>query len=304
LASSETGRRRLIVRWTAPKGLAAIILFLVLAIVFEVLLIYSFQTFGLTDRNVWSATSLVPGVNWSFTVSISVLFHILPLSVIAVLITSWTYLTKYTAFVSRGAELARRVPTPSRRVREGGRFRALRRFTRRLSRSLQKVGRTLKNGFQRIYGVSYISERLTFAKTTVRSAATVLLVFIAAVLIILIVEYPDLIHAWAVSLYRGNPSLRDFVLGVTNWLHGLGQAIPPLGGLGSAINNALMGAGPGFRQALYGAGAVVSSPIAGLDVTGKYVLSQNFAAWASALVALLYGSYVSSRPSRPRPAKR
>ncbi len=297
MTSSKTNRRRLIFRWTAPRGFAAIVLFLTLAIIFEALLIYSFQMLGLEDRNAWATTFLVPGVNWSFTISISMLFHILPLSTIAVLTTSWIYLTRHTAFVSRGAEPARRVPTLSRRV-EGGRLRTLRRSLRRLGRSLQRTGRALKNGFMKIYGVSYISERLAFARAAVRSASTVFMVFIAAVLLIIIVEYPDLIHTWAVSLYRGNPSYRDFVLGATQWLHGLGQAVPPLGGLGSAIINALVGAGPGFRTALQGAGATISGPAVGLDVAGKYVLSQNFAAWASALVALLYGYFFTSRPSR------
>jgi len=297
VASSETSRRRLIFRWTASRGFAAIILFLILAIIFEAVLIYSFQMLGLEDKNVWSTTFLVPGINWSFTLSISMSFHILPLSVIAVLTTSWIYLTRHTAFVSRGAEPARRVPTPSRRV-EGGRLRALRRSLRRLSRSLQRIGRALKNGFKKIYGVSYISERLAFARAAVRSAATVLVIFIAAALLIIIVEYPDLIRVGVVSLYRGNPSVRDFVLGVTQSLHGLGQAVPPLGGLGSAINNALVGAGPGFRHALQGAGANLSTPVISLDIAGKYVLTQNFVAWASALVALMYGYFFSPRPSR------
>ncbi len=297
MASSKTSRRRLTFRWTALRGFSAIIIFLIIAIIFEALLIYSFQRLGLEDRNAWSNTFLVPGVNWSFTISISMLFHILPLSTIAVLTTSWTYLTRHTAFVSRGAEPTRRVPAPSRRV-EGGRLRALRRSLRRLSRSLQRTGRAIKNGFKKIYGVSYISEHLAFARAAVRSAATVLMIFVAAILLIIIVEYPDLIHAGVVNLYRGNPSYRDFVLGVTQSLQGLGQAVPPLGGLGSAIINGLVGAGPGFRQALHGAGADLTTPIIGLDVAGKYVLSQNFAAWASALVVLLYGYFFASRPSR------
>lgn len=305
MTSSETGWRRLIVRWTAPRSFAAIILFLLLAIVLEVLLIYSFQMFGLMDSNLWSTTFIVPGVNWSFAVSVSLLFHILPLSVMAVLLASWVYLTKYTAFVPRGVEQARRVPPPTRRAQEGRKFKTLRRFFRRLSRSLQRIGKTLKNGFLRIYGVSYISERLSFTKTAVRSAITVFVVFVATVLLVIVVEYPDLIRVLALSLYKGNPSLRDFVIGVTQWLHGLGQAVPPLGGLGSAINQALVGAGPGIRHALYDAGSAFSTPFVRLDVAGKYVLSQNFAAWTAALVALLYGSYVSSRLSRrPRAAKR
>jgi len=33
-------------------------------------------------------------------------------------------------------------------------------------------------------------------------------------------------------------------------------------------------------------------------LVGKYVLSQNLAAWTSALVALVYSAYAASRPRR------
>jgi hypothetical protein len=126
----------------------------------------------------------------------------------------------------------------------------------------------------------------------------ILLVFMAIASLVMIIEYPDLIHSWTVNLYRGMPGLLNFVRGVGQWLRGVGEAAPPLGGLGVAINNAFVVAGPGFRRALVGAGTALTRPIVQLDVAGKYVLSQNLAAWTSAIIALLYGSYVSTRPSR------
>jgi len=51
---------------------------------------------------------------------------------------------------------------------------------------------------------------------------------------------------------------------------------------------------------LAGVGAALTGSIVGLDVAGKYVLSQNVAAWSVALVALIYGSYVSSRRPKRR----
>jgi len=301
LTSKETRWRRLIVRWTAPKGFAALMLFFALSVVFEVLLVLSFQMLGLMDRNIWMATFVVPYANWLFTVSISPLFHLLPLSVIVVLLSSWTYLTKYTAFIPQRVEQARRASAPFRRAPESRRFTSVRRAFKRLNRRFQRLGRTLKSGFQRIRGVSYISQRLFFARAAVQSATTVLFVFLSVVFLLVLIAYPDLIHSWTLNVYKGNPALRNLVLDVAQWFQGVGTAVPPLGGLGSAINNALVGTGPGFRRALVGAGSSLTRAIVGLDVVGKYVLSQNLAAWTAAIVALAYGAFVSSRPGhRPR----
>jgi len=101
-----------------------------------------------------------------------------------------------------------------------------------------------------------------------------------------------------VTYYRENPSSRDFVLGTIEFARSIGQAVAPLGGLASAINNALIGAALGFRKTLEGAGASLTQPIVHLDVVGKYLVTQNLAAWISALSALIYGAYISSRPYR------
>jgi hypothetical protein len=49
LTSSETRWRRLIAKWTAPKGFAAIMIFFLITLIFEILLVYSFHSFGLVD---------------------------------------------------------------------------------------------------------------------------------------------------------------------------------------------------------------------------------------------------------------
>jgi len=298
LTATETRWKRLIVRWTAPKGFAAITLFFVLSVVIEVLLVNSFQSLGLVDRNVWTATLLIPYANWSFTASISPLFHLLPIGVIVVLLSSWAYLTRYTAFIPQRVEPTRRVSTPTRRALESRRFKSLRRLSKRLSQRLQRIGRALKSGVQRIRGVSYISQRLFFARAAVRSAATVLVIFLSAVLLLAVVEYPNLIHNMTLNLYRGAPAFLNFVSGTAQLFRGIGEAVPPLGELGTAINNALVGPAPGFRRSLEGAGASLTGPIIQLDMVSKYVLSQNLAAWTSALIALAYGAYASSRTYR------
>jgi len=297
LTSKENRWRRLIVRWTGPKGFAAIVLFFVLAVILEVLLVYSFQMFGLTDPNVWATNLLIPFANWTFSLSISPLFHLLPISVIVVLLSSWTYLTRYT-FVPQRIEAARRVSTPTRRGLEKRRFKSLRQLVKRLNRRLQRVGRVLKTGVQRIRGVSYIAQRLFFARATVRSAAIVLVVFLSALLLLFLAEYPDIIHNWTLHLYRGSPALLNFVSGTNQWFSGVGMAVQPLGEFGFAVNKALLDSAPGFRYSLEAAGASLTRPIVQLDVVGKYVLSQNLAAWTSATASLAYGVYASSRTHR------
>ncbi|MEM2936297.1 MAG: hypothetical protein QW231_03875, partial [Candidatus Bathyarchaeia archaeon] len=75
---------------------------------------------------------------------------------------------------------------------------------------------------------------------------------------------------------------------------------PPLGWVASALNEALLAAAPGFRNALLALGAPIVNSVVGLDLVGKYLVCQNVAAWASATVALAYGRYVSSRYRSPK----
>lgn len=297
---SETRGKRLIFRWTAPKGCAALILFLILALFFEFLLVYSFQSFGLTDKYAWTGAFQFPATNWSFIVSVSPLFHLLPIAVVVVLVSSWAYLRKYTAFVPSRAETARRAFPSTRREIEKRRLRWLRRFSKRISRRVQRIGQSVKAWFQRVPGVSYVSKRLHFARAAVRSALAVLAVFLSMSLLLYIVVYPNLIHQGVLGLYRGNPSFLWFVKSLMDAVRGLGQILPPVGDLGTAISDALFGAAPGFRSGLAGVGAGLTGSLVGLDVVGKYVLSQNVAALVSALVALVYGWYASSRRVKRR----
>jgi len=290
---SQTRGKPLIFGWSAPKGFAALLLFLILAFFCEFMLVYSFQSFGLTDKNDWKGTFQIPATNWSFSVSISPLFHLLPITVMVVLVSSWAYLKKTTAFSPSRAETARRAPPSAWRETQKHRFRGFRRFFKRVSRRVQGIGRAVNAWFQRIPGVSYVSKRLYLARAAVRSALTVLAVFLSMSLLLYIVVYPDLIHQGVVALYRGNPSFLWFVTGTAELARGVGQALSP-------INNALLEAAPSFRDSLAGVGAALTGSVVGLDVASKYVLSQNVAAWVSAFVAFVYRSYASSRRPRRR----
>jgi hypothetical protein len=259
-------------------------------------LISAFQSLGLIDANTWTTTVLIPGANWSFIVSVSLIFHILPLSVIVVLLAGWVYLKNSNAFKIQ-PETAKRAIL-QRRPQETGRLKPVKRAWRNLSRRFQRIGRSLKTGGSKIPGVSALSKRLSSSQSVIKSAVTVLLIFGAVALALSLIAYPNLVYYWALNLYQGSPGLTDFVLGTGQWLRGIGTAVPPLGDLGASINNALFQAAPGFRRSLEAAGTSLTQPIFQLDALGKYLLSQNVAAWTAASLALLYGTYASARPRR------
>ena len=278
------------------------VLFFALAFLFEYLMVYFFTFSGLTDNFTFKF----------FTITISPLFHLMPLGVIFVLISSWAYLTKYTAVVPRRISPAkkplerhRRRPRRARKMR----FKSFRNFFGGIGRKFGRVGRAIKAPFRRISaaflrirGVSYVQRRLFFARAAVKSTATVLTVFLVAVLALYILVYPNLLNDLAIVLYSANPSFHGFVLKTIDIAQGVAQALSPIGWLASTINEALRAVAPGFRNTIEGLGASITQPLTNLDLVWKYTLCQNAAAWISAIVALAYGEYTSSvyRIRKPR----
>jgi len=282
--ASEERWKRLIFRWTAPKGFVAIVLFLALALLFEYLMVYFFTFSGLKDNFAFNF----------FTITISPLFHLMPLGVIFVLISSWTYLTKYMAVVPRRtsptkkqSETLRRLPRRRRKMR----FKSFRNFFRRIGAA-----------FRRVRGVSYLQKRLFFARAAVKSTATVLTVFLVSVLVLYILVHPNLPQDLALGLYSANPSFHGFVLKTIDIAQGIAHALSPIGWLASAIDGALRAAAPGFRNTIEGLASSTTEPLTNLDLVLKYTLCQNAAAWISALLALVYGEYISRvyRIRKPR----
>jgi hypothetical protein len=297
MTATEKRARRLALWWTSARRNVSLILFLALCLFFELLLIFAFQTMGLTDQNAWVSTLLIPGTSWALIVTISPLLHLMPITVIIVLFASWRYLAKANVFLLQ-PEIAKRVPP--RRTMETGRLKSIRRSFRNVGRRLQRFGRTVKSGFAKIPGASSVSQRLSSAHAAVRSAIVILIAFISIAVGLVFVAYPDLIYHLTVNLYRGSPALVNFAAGIASWLNGVGTLLSPLGGLGTAINNGLIAAAPGFRQSLETAGTTLTGPITGLDIAGKFALSQNVAAYAAAIIALIYGAYASTRRRRVR----
>jgi len=266
--SSEKHWKRLPFKWTARKGLTATLLFLALALFIEYLVVYLFISSGLTDTFLFTGLPISP------------LFHLLPLGVTVVLVSSWMYLTKHIAVVPQ-----KKSPTKPKRQRPRTRkvrFKSIRRLFKRINRKFRWISRPIESFYQ-----------LHFAKATVKSTATIIGIFLASILTLHTVASPSFIYEIVTGFYRANPSFHGFVLKTFEITQGIGQTLTPLGWLGSTINNALLAMAPGFRSALEGFGTSITGPMVTLDLVWKYAICQNIAAWASALTALTYGQYAS-----------
>jgi hypothetical protein len=298
MTSQEKRWRRLIIRWTAPKGFVAMLLFLAVAFLLEYLIVYSFLSDGLNDEFTWIETFQVPYVNWSVTLAVSPLLHLLPLSVVIVLISSWVFLTRHIAFISQRIESVKKA-TIKRRLPQHRRFKSIRKFLKRVNRSMHRIGRAFKKAFLRIPGSSKLSRRLFFARTAVRSAMIILLVFVSFTFLAYLLAYPWRVHDTVINFYRENPSFMTFVIETQEEFRSLRQSLGPIGEVATVINNALLAAAPGIRSNLQSLGVSAES-IVKLEITGKYLLVQNLAAWVCALIALIYGEYASARRYKRR----
>jgi len=267
------------------------LLFLAVAFLLEYLIVYSFLSGGLDDEFTWIKTFQVPYVNWSFTLAVSPLFHLLPLSVIIVLISSWAFLTRHIAFIPQRIKSAKKATIKRRQPQHRG-FKSIRNFFKRINRSMQKIGRAFKEAFLRIPGFSKLSRRLFFARTAIRSAMIILLAFVSFAFLAYLLAYPWWVHDTVINFYRENPSFMAFVIKTQERFQSLGQSLAP-------INNALLAAAPSFRSSLQSLGASIE-PIVKLDITGKYLLVQNLAALVCVAIALAYGKYAGARRYKRR----
>ena len=273
--SAQTSQKRLIFRWSTLKGLAAIVLFLVIAVLVEYLVVVYAISLGVRDQTLLQWSFNFPGTNWPITIAISPLFHLVPIAVIISLAFSWTYLTRRIAV----------------RPREAWKGKAGQAAKRGKEASATKFFGRVKSGLLKVKAVAYLWQRIHFARATLKSAFTVFIVFLLLVIAVSLLAYPQLIYNAVSGAYQNNPSLLDFVKST-------GQAFAFLGG----IDNGLAFAMPGIKDFFTGLGGIIK-PIADLDNPGKYLLFQNLAAWVSALVAIFYVE-LRGRGFRYKKAKR
>lgn len=259
------------------KGLAAIILFLVLAVLAEYLVVLYAMNRGASDPTLLK-------IEWPVTITISPLFHLVPIAVIITLVFSWTYLTRKLAVKPQEMRKGK-VVTSSRRGMESMKFAS------KTSRAVRRFFGRIKSGLLRVKGVSYVWQKIHFARVTIKSALTVLLTFLVLVLIVSLLTYPQLIYKTVASAYQNNPSLLTFVLSVDNSTKAFAEAVPPIGWICTAVNNVLLAISPAIRDSGQSFGGLIG-PLASLDNDGKYLVFQNAAAWISVLLILFYGEYL------------
>jgi hypothetical protein len=257
-----------LIRWKTLKGLAAIILFIIIATLVEYVVVLYAINLGVKETTPLQWNPQFPGTDWILTVVISPLFHLVPIAVIITLLFSWTYLTRHVA-VKPQEVWKGKVGSAAKRAKES---------------RLEKFAGKIKSGLLRVKSIAYLWQKIHFARATAKGASTVLLVFATFILIVSLLAYPKLIQQTISNAYQNDPSVLGFVKGTA-------EALAPIGGIFSGVNNALLAAAPGFRDVALGLGTVIK-PLADLDNVGKYLFFQNAAAWISALTALFYGEYI------------
>lgn len=243
-------------RLTALKKWKTTVLFILLAFLIEFFVVLYAIKLGVQEdpNRILELSFQIPGTTWGASFVVSPLFHLVPLAVVIALTFSWVYLTRHV--VGKTQEI----------VKGKGR------------KELK-----LKELFGKI--------KFELSGKTVKSALFIFIAFSALIAVFSILTYPQMIYRAIVYAYQNDPSLRNFVKGVTETLAPLGNAFSP-------INNALLSAAPIFREFAVGVGALVK-PLAELDNNGKYLFFQNAATWISALTSLFYGEYIQKR-RRPR----
>lgn len=262
--ATQPPQKRTPFRWATSKGLIAITLFTLLAILIEYLIILYAISLGTVDPALITLT-------WPTTMIISSLFHVIPITVIITLVASWTYLTKKLA--ARPLE-QKATPRPQKHPKAPP-----------TAKTEQKPKQPL-------------TQRIRQAKKPIKTTLIITLLFLLFTLTATVLAYPQLIYSTIASGYQNNPSLTNFAASVNNAIQGFNHATGPLGGIATAINDGIRILSPGIRAAGTALGNALT-PIARLDPAGKYLAIQNIAAWITVLAVIFYARY-SRRPLRYR----
>lgn len=246
-------------------------LFLALALISEFFMVSFFTAVGLKEAFAFKF----------FSITISPLFHLLPLGVTLVLVTSWIYFIKYLVKRSRRKTSAKASQISRRRTgRRKTRMNILQRIVAAVENVFSKVG----NVFSRSQGVSFGQRRRSFGRLTLESTVTVLAIFLLSIIIVSVLVYPRLFTDFAVGIYSSNSALQGFLM----QLNGILRAIlSPLNALAPGLRNVFEALVPSRLQSLTGG-----------DLLWRYVFVQNVAAWISALGVLAYGRYFSNNYRR------
>ncbi len=293
---NEKRWKPLVLRWSALTELLTLTLFFLIATAIEYTVVLYAFSMGVADQNIISYTLTVPVTNWMLTITISPLFHLIPIGVVICLISSWTYLTRCIAVAPQMRDSKQKRAKKIKR-RKRGWLKPIERFGKKLSRNFSKFWNRIKTKLLKTRGVSYVWQKIFFARAAIRSALTIIFVFIVFVFMASLMASPSLLPKWIKTLYMDYPAFHEFVKTTIDWAGSVATALPPLGWIASGVNSALFAIAPGFRNSLEGIGAI-TVPLSMLDAAGKYVFYQNFAAWISCIISLMYGQSIAKRYRR------
>ncbi|MEM2631156.1 MAG: hypothetical protein QXE00_01170 [Candidatus Bathyarchaeia archaeon] len=257
----------------------ALVLFIIASAAVEYLAVMHAVSLGLEDPNPLRLSLL----GWEATVSL--LFHIVPLASIIALSLIWICLTKY---------LALNVPKlpeqrPKRFEKEG------RRFALGIERALKNSLNRVKAALMRSKGFASFWDRLSRAKTFVKSSLIILLAFLSLFFLLSLAAYPKLF----LNIYWNNPSTLELVVWISSGARVFVENLTPLLWACTAVNNAIIASAPNLRAFAGNIGCLIR-PLFDLSPVGKYLFLQNFAIWVSALAVLLYGFYMRKGYRRKR----
>lgn len=266
--ATQTSPKHLVIRWTTLKGLTAIVLFLIIAALTECVIVVYAINLGVEDNTASQWTSQF------LTITISPLFHMVPLAVITALLFTWTYLTRQLAIKPYDTG-KRKAGIVTKRGKEP---------------SVRKFFKKVKSGLLQVKGIAYLWQRIHFARATIKSSLIILLTFGTFIIIVSLIAFPRLIPQTVADLYQNNSPLFTFMKNAS-------AALAPIGSIFVGINNALLASAPGFRDIVSGLGNIFR-PLTTLDNAGKYLVFQNAAAWIAALAVLFYGEFRKSHRFR------
>lgn len=283
---TEAPAKPLVFRWGTLKGMAATILFLFITVLIEYSIVVYTINLGTKDETLLQTSFLFPGTDWNITISVSPIFHLVPIAVIITLLFSWTYLTKHIAVRPKRKWKEKVRPTQRKKAR----LKRRRTFLSRIGFSIRSFFGRIKSGLLKVRGIAYLWQKIHFARATIKSALTVLLIFSTLILVVSLVAYPQLVYRIVSGAYSGSASLRGFVRSTSDSAAGIAEALAPIAWIGSSVTNAMKGGAAGFRNFALSFGNLIR-PLAELDNIGKYLVFQNVAAWTSAFIAMLYGLF-------------
>jgi len=265
IPSTANPPKRMSIRRTSLRELETLVLFLIITVLVEYLVVLYAMSIGVKDQMPLQWSFTFPGTASRDTLSISPLFHLVPIAVILTLVANWTYLRRQV-LIKPGEPQRGKLGTAGK----GGK--GQRTLAQRVVFMFSRRRKTASPG-----------GGVRVRRTNVRSALIVLVAFSALLILISLFAYPGLIYNAIATAYMNDPSLLNFVRGV-------GAAVAPIGAVFSPINTVLLGAAPGFRDFVVALGVIIT-PLATLDNDGKYLVFQNAAAWISTLAILFYGKF-------------